>query len=147
MNLQMATANSTMQCGAVTTWSIFLKILIIDTPLLTHDGELWVVSCEFEVRFTFCCYHRSAVCNIVINWAATVPWSSDNQFLWVLWRKNDSYNKVLSIIYKLHVPQLPRDTESPQVSRSDSHRKPNIPSPDSEVPISLVPHLWATKRH
>ena len=61
---------NTKQCGAVITWSIFLKIIIIDTPYLAHEGELLGVCCEFEVWFTFCCCNRSAVCNIMINWTA-----------------------------------------------------------------------------
>ena len=40
----------------ITLWSIIahlivFQILTIDTPYLTHEGELWGVVCEFKVWF------------------------------------------------------------------------------------------------
>ena len=35
-----------MQCGADISWSVFSKILTIDTPKLGRVGEVWGVSCD-----------------------------------------------------------------------------------------------------
>ena len=40
-------------CHAV---NIF-QILILDTPYITKEGEIWHVFCDFKVWFKFCCYH------------------------------------------------------------------------------------------
>ena len=56
-----------IQCGAVIMWLIFSKILTVDTPLLTREGEVWDVCCDSDICFTFCHCYRSVVYNIVIG--------------------------------------------------------------------------------
>ena len=59
-----------LQCAVVITLPTPFKIIIIDTHSSPWGRAIWGVCCEFEIRFTFCCCHRSVVCNVVINWTA-----------------------------------------------------------------------------
>ena len=47
--------------------STFFKIIILDTPYLAREGEVWGVCWLLKVWFTFCCCYRSTICNIMIN--------------------------------------------------------------------------------
>ena len=55
--------NVAVQCYAIITRTIFSEILIIDTPLLAPEGELWGVFCEAYAWFMFFYCHHSAECN------------------------------------------------------------------------------------
>ena len=57
--------NPKLQRDAVITRSIFSTILKIDTPQLSHEGEMWGVCCDSKLWFAFCHCYRSATCNIV----------------------------------------------------------------------------------
>ena len=63
-----------------------IKILIIDTPLLAREGELWGVCCEFEVWFKFCFCPHSGVGDIKLIWTTSfecIQWMSDRfRFYW-----------------------------------------------------------------
>ena len=57
-----------IQCGAVTR-SIFLQILTIDIPWLSHEGEPWGIFCESWLWHTSCFSHFCCVFNII--WTLT----------------------------------------------------------------------------
>ena len=61
-----------VRCGAVLARSIFYKILALDTPYLTHVGQLLGVYSEIELKLwsMFFYSHCSTVYNIVSYWTA-----------------------------------------------------------------------------
>ena len=44
---------------------VFSKIFTIDTPYLTHEGEIWDVFFEYKTWLMFCLGHCSDGCIIV----------------------------------------------------------------------------------
>ena len=58
------------QCGSVTTRLIFSHILIIDTPQLASEGEVWM-SVVRLILFTFYYCHRCIACYVLINSTAS----------------------------------------------------------------------------
>ena len=47
--------------------SIFSKILTLDTPYLTREGEVWSVFCESKIWFIFCVSQCNGVWNVILS--------------------------------------------------------------------------------
>ena len=80
------------QCVAVIIWSIFTNTFTIDIPLLTCEGKICGVFCEYKLWFMFCFSHCNAVCNIISYWHPTHP-----QISWhPMQHCNDNYSIMTS---------------------------------------------------